>query len=81
VDEETVAVKYVAEYAAKLDLAKVTFRPSVPGSTVSPHRLAWSRTLPFHGKNRGSNPRGDANLRKPATRKSCGLLSFWKRAN
>ena len=48
----------------------------VPRSTVSPHRLAWSRTPPFHGENRGSNPRGDASLQKPATRTSCGL-SFW----
>jgi hypothetical protein len=25
-----------------------------------PHRLAWSRTSPFHGGNGGSNPPGDA---------------------
>ena len=30
---------------------------------VSPHRLAWSRTPPFHGGNRGSNPLGDANIK------------------
>src|SRR5881409_3561052 len=24
-----------------------------------PHRLAWPRTPPFHGGNRGSNPLGD----------------------
>ncbi len=26
-----------------------------------PHRLAWPRTPPFHGGDRGSNPLGDAN--------------------
>ena len=26
-----------------------------------PCRLAWSRTLPFHGRNRGSNPLRDAS--------------------
>ena len=26
-----------------------------------PHRLARSRTPPFHGGDRGSNPLGDAN--------------------
>ena len=29
-------------------------------SLESPYRLARSRTLDFHSKNRGSNPRGDA---------------------
>ena len=34
-------------------------------SLESPYRLARSRTLDFHSKNRGSNPRGDARgLRK-----------------
>jgi hypothetical protein len=45
----------------KFDLARDISGRSVPGSTVSPHRLAWSRTPPFHGENRGSNPRGDAS--------------------
>jgi hypothetical protein len=27
---------------------------------MRPHRLVWSRTPPFHGGNRGSNPLGDA---------------------
>jgi hypothetical protein len=40
----------------------------LPRSTVSPHRLAWSRTPPFHGENRGSNPRGDARM-MPAFRR------------
>jgi hypothetical protein len=31
-----------------------------PSYIVCPHRLARSRTLPFHGKNKGSNPFGDA---------------------
>lgn len=26
---------------------------------MSPYRLAWPRTLPFHGKDTGSNPVGD----------------------
>ena len=30
---------------------------------IRPYRLAWSRTPPFHGENRGSNPLRDANLR------------------
>jgi putative endonuclease len=34
-----------------------------PLRSCSPHRLARSRTPPFHGENRGSNPRGDASLR------------------
>ena len=29
---------------------------------LRPHRLAWPRTPPFHGDNRGSNPLGDANI-------------------
>ena len=29
---------------------------------MRPHRLAWSRTSPFHGENRGSNPLGDTIL-------------------
>lgn len=29
---------------------------------MRPHRLAWSRTPPFHGENRGSNPLGDAKI-------------------
>lgn|GEM_PF-2802634 len=35
-----------------------------PGSvsSVRPHRLAWPRTLPFHGSDGGSNPPGDAIL-------------------
>ena len=28
-----------------------------------PHRLARSRTPPFHGENRGSNPLGDAKFK------------------
>src|SRR3954451_128588 len=28
--------------------------------SARPHRLAWPRTPPFHGDNRGSNPLGDA---------------------
>ena len=27
-----------------------------------PHRLAWPRTPPFHGGNRGSNPLGDTKI-------------------
>ena len=47
---------------SKFTLARSGWRRTVPGSTVSPHRLAWSRTPPFHGENRGSNPRGDARI-------------------
>jgi hypothetical protein len=32
-----------------------------PFHRARPHRLARSRTPPFHGENRGSNPRGDAS--------------------
>src|SRR3989339_1054210 len=32
---------------------------------LRPHRLAWSRTPPFHGENRGSNPLGDAKIVDP----------------
>jgi hypothetical protein len=28
---------------------------------MRPYRLAWSRTSPFHGENRGSNPLRDAS--------------------
>lgn len=34
---------------------------SIPGELISPHRLARSRTPPFHGENRGSNPLGDVS--------------------
>ena len=33
-------------------------------SLESPYRLARSRTLDFHSKNRGSNPRGVANINR-----------------
>lgn len=33
-----------------------------PGSPKRPRRLARSRTPPFHGDNRGSNPLGDVSL-------------------
>ena len=32
----------------------------LPANSLRPYRLARSRTLPFHGGNRGSNPLGDA---------------------
>ena len=31
---------------------------------LRPHRLAWPRTPAFHAGDRGSNPRGDANIKK-----------------
>ena len=39
----------------------LTQRPSgiYPSIRKRPHRLAWSRTSPFHGGNGGSNPPGD----------------------
>ena len=55
------------------------FRPSVFCSShpePRPHRLARSRTLPFHGKNRGSNPRGDAILHAPHFVRDAALLLF-----
>src|SRR5262245_35039422 len=33
-----------------------------PGPVPRPHRLAWSRTPPFHGGNTGSNPVGVVEL-------------------
>ena len=33
-----------------------------PAPQLGPHRLAWPRTPPFHGENRGSNPLGDADF-------------------
>ena len=35
---------------------------------LSPYRLAWPRTPPFHGGDGGSNPPGDATLKKPLPR-------------
>ena len=34
----------------------------LPNPPPSPVRLAWPRTPPFHGGNRGSNPLRDANI-------------------
>ena len=54
-----------------------TQRPSgIHASTCTrPHRLAWSRTSPFHGGNGGSNPPGDAwnlnDLRRKGRWRSC----------
>lgn len=43
----------------------------------SPYRLARSRTLDFHSKNRGSNPRGDARgLRKNEAARKRGFFLF-----
>ena len=49
--------------AAKLTgLVRGSYSRSVHLSAgrARPHRLAWPRTPPFHGDNRGSNPLGDA---------------------
>src|ERR1022692_3144995 len=40
----------------------------VSSGLCCPHRLARPRTPPFHGDNAGSNPAGDANLRRHAWR-------------
>ena len=42
----------------------VSFESASSGSPepLRPRRLAWPRTLPFHGINMGSNPVGDARL-------------------
>ena len=48
-------------------LARVDPDRRVPDSALGPHRLARPRTPPFHGENRGSNPRGDASEAGAAT--------------
>ncbi len=41
---------------------------------MRPHRLAWPRTPPFHGGDRGSNPLGDAiKIKHPVT-----ILNFYE---
>ena len=37
---------------------------------LSPYRLAWPRTSPFHGDDRGSNPLGDANHEEASSEQS-----------
>lgn len=41
-----------------------------------PYRLAWSRTSPFHGENRGSNPLRDAILRQGFVWQANFLMEF-----
>ena len=42
------------------------FSPPPRAQQGRPHRLAWPRTPPFHGGNRGSNPLGDTKLPRTA---------------
>ena len=46
---------------------------------LSPYRLAWPRTSPFHGDDRGSNPLGDAKHEKSPFTQVGGLffLAGW----
>ena len=41
-----------------------------------PHRLAWPRTPAFHAGDRGSNPRGDANIKKGLSNELIVLFCF-----
>ena len=43
---------------------------------VRPLRLAWPRTPPFHGGDTGSNPVGDAILKKVTFLRISGLFLF-----
>jgi hypothetical protein len=46
------------------------------GSFIRPLRLAWPRTPPFHGGDTGSNPVGDAILKKVIFLRESGLFSL-----
>ncbi len=44
--------------------------------SMRPHRLAWSRTPPFHGGDTGSNPVGAAIFLSPRFQLSCRFYHF-----
>ena len=47
-------------------------------SILGPHRLAWPRTPPFHGGDRGSNPLGDAIFFGSKPPNECSVVFFAK---